>query len=185
MDSSLSVGGTWAKERLYPGLKTNNLVGSYEFSDFALQPTKYGVEEGRHIPGAAVHQYLCDFAAHYAIPLRLGTEVTTATLLDSGQWQVGYKTSPNSNGACPPHRSLQESQLLADKLVLATGLTSEPSIPSFVGEESYKEGSFTLSSSEIGRMTSRRRRRWLSWEAINRPGMCVIRRHAPAPRSTW
>ena len=36
LDSQASIGGVWAKERLYPGLKTNNMIGTYEFSDFPM-----------------------------------------------------------------------------------------------------------------------------------------------------
>ena len=54
LDYADSVGGTWASERLYPGLKTNNIVGSYEFSDFPLVPKQYGIEPGqRPIPCAS------------------------------------------------------------------------------------------------------------------------------------
>ena len=36
IDSKSSVGGVWAKEQLYPGLRANNLQGYYEFSDFPM-----------------------------------------------------------------------------------------------------------------------------------------------------
>jgi cation diffusion facilitator CzcD-associated flavoprotein CzcO len=54
LDSARSIGGTWAKERLYPGLKTNNLLGSYEFGDFPMTPGRFDVKPGHHIPGHAV-----------------------------------------------------------------------------------------------------------------------------------
>ncbi|KAI0867577.1 hypothetical protein GGS24DRAFT_515151 [Hypoxylon argillaceum] len=44
LDEGRSIGGTWAAERLYPGLKTNNVVGSYEFSDFPMDLERYGLE---------------------------------------------------------------------------------------------------------------------------------------------
>lgn len=37
IDSNQSVGGVWAKENLYPGLKTNNLVGTYEYTDYQMR----------------------------------------------------------------------------------------------------------------------------------------------------
>ena len=42
VDQAKSVGGSWAKERLYPGLKTNNVFGSSEFGDFPMVPERYG-----------------------------------------------------------------------------------------------------------------------------------------------
>src|ERR1700760_3113246 len=71
IDSSESIGGTWAKERLYPGLKTNNIIGSYEFGDFPMTPAKFGVSPGQHIPGAVVHEYLCQYAAAFDLVSRL------------------------------------------------------------------------------------------------------------------
>jgi len=32
LDSASSIGGDWASHRLYPGLKSNNILGTYEFS---------------------------------------------------------------------------------------------------------------------------------------------------------
>lgn len=36
VDSNMSVGGVWAKKNLYPGLKTNNLRGTFEYTDFPM-----------------------------------------------------------------------------------------------------------------------------------------------------
>ncbi len=138
VDSSASVGGTWAKERLYPGLKTNNVVGSYEFSDFPLDRERYGLKEGQHIPGAVVHRYLCDFVAHYDLPVRLRTDVVSATLLDTGKWQMSYRVVYLEDGGSESKFEDPESQLITDKLVLATGLTSEPSVPTLQGQEKFR-----------------------------------------------
>ena len=63
-----TVGGVWAKQNLYEGIKTNNLVGTYEYSDFPLLGNdKYGVDEGKHIPGRVMYQYLKDYAVHFDI----------------------------------------------------------------------------------------------------------------------
>ncbi|CAJ2502959.1 Uu.00g103530.m01.CDS01 [Anthostomella pinea] len=136
--SAESVGGTWASERLYPGLMTNNTAGSYEFSDFPMGPDTYGLVQGRHIPGEVVHRYLRDFADHYGLTtrIRFGTRVDTATLLNDGTWRVGYYTIENA--AEDKSRSRRTGQLLAAKLVMAAGLTSEPFIPTFPGQDSFR-----------------------------------------------
>lgn len=36
VDSNEIVHGVWAKEKLYPGLVTNNLLGTYEYTDFPM-----------------------------------------------------------------------------------------------------------------------------------------------------
>lgn len=139
LDYAESVGGTWAHERLYPGLKTNNLVGSYEFSDFPLVPEHYGIERGQHIPGRAVHSYLCDFCEAYGLTpsIRLRTKVEAATLLEGGEWHLSLSTLPAAaeHEEYPPD---QRNELITARLVLATGLTSEPFIPTLPGREDFK-----------------------------------------------
>lgn len=131
-DSAKSLGGTWAKERLYPGLKTNNLVGSYEFGDFPLDLDRFGLEPGQHIPGAVVHEYLRQFAERYDLTsrLRLRTAVVSAEMLDNGEWilQISGADDERSN----------TGSIKAKKLVVATGLTSKPSIPTFPGQGEFQ-----------------------------------------------
>ena len=53
---------------------TNNLVGTYEFIDFPMLEAgleHLGVAAGKHIPGAAVHEYLVKFAAKDNITPRI------------------------------------------------------------------------------------------------------------------
>ncbi|KAL2844528.1 hypothetical protein BJY01DRAFT_248145 [Aspergillus pseudoustus] len=131
VDESQSVGGTWARERLYPGLKTNNLFGSYELSDFPMDADRYSVDGQGHIPGHVVHAYLCDVADHFGITphLMLSTRVTGTNLLDDGSWEVSLQ-SVGQNDAV-------DDGIRAAKLVFATGLTSKPHIPNIPGSETF------------------------------------------------
>lgn len=150
LDYAESLGGTWASERLYPGLKTNNVVGTYEFSDFPLVPKEYGIEPGQHIPGRVVYSYLCDFCDAFGLTsrIRFGTKVDSATLLPNGEWQVAFTstTKPEAgvyevvSGDSLTTAGTDEKwsgTLVASKLVLATGLTSEPFIPRLPGREKF------------------------------------------------
>ncbi|KAL6242461.1 hypothetical protein RBB50_010601 [Rhinocladiella similis] len=132
VDKAQSIGGSWAEERLYPRLKTNNVLGSYEFSDFPMIPEKYGATPGTHIPGRVVHNYLCDFAAHYGIDARFQsrTTVEAATLQDDRRWTVQLLRT-DSSGAV-------KETIIADKMVIGTGLTSEPYLPTISGRDSFK-----------------------------------------------
>lgn len=67
LDSSASVGGVWARERLYPGLNSNNMLGMYEYSDFPMDEATFGVAPGQHIPGTVVHSYLTKYAEHFGV----------------------------------------------------------------------------------------------------------------------
>ncbi|KAL3442342.1 hypothetical protein BJX65DRAFT_312922 [Aspergillus insuetus] len=143
VDESQSVGGTWARERLYPGLKTNNVFGSYELSDFPMDASRYGVEGTRHIPGHVVHAYLCDVADHFGITSRLvlGTKVIATDLLDDGSWRVSLW-----NIRVDEEDAIVE-EIRAAKLVIATGLTSKPHIPKIPGSETF--GGLILHSKQL------------------------------------
>ena len=131
IDSAKSIGGTWAKERLYPGLKTNNIIGSYEFGDFPMTPEQFGVKPGQHIPGAVVHEYLCQFAEKYDLMLRMRllTKVESAELRESGEWLLQVRRVDAVND--------QKSTIMAKRIVIATGLTSEPHVPEYAGRETF------------------------------------------------
>lgn len=128
LDSAESVGGVWAKERLYPGLQTNNLYGSLAYSDFPMDEETFRVKEGEFIPGTVVHQYLHAYAEKFDIDRRIRFEsrVYKVDRKDTGGWVVHY----SQNGKT-------DKTLLARRLVLSTGLTSEPFVPLFSGDESF------------------------------------------------
>lgn len=130
----MSIGGTWASERLYPGLKTNNQLGTYEFPDFPMSTEVFGVKPREHIPGQVVHDYLVKVAEEFDIAdkIRYLTRVISAEQnTSSGGWIV--KSSKGVNGS--PEGS--ESTILARKLIVASGLTSEPFLPHFEGQSLF------------------------------------------------
>lgn len=128
-----SIGGSWAQERLYPRLKTNNVLGSYELSDYPMSPEKYETKPKCHIPGHVMHKYLSDVAVNYGIDssrLQLRTSVEAATLRDDGKWSIQLQTREDGG-------HLRQHALVAGKMVVATGLTSQPNIPTFPGQEDF------------------------------------------------
>lgn len=130
-DSGLSLGGTWAKERLYPGLKTNNMLGTYEYPDFPMDPQVFGVQPGQHIPGRVCHDYLTAYAAKFGIAdkIRYSSRVLVAEHLHDGGWVLTVSSPSSSSG--------NAQQVRARKLVVSTGLTSEPFRPRIAGEETF------------------------------------------------
>ncbi|KAI3396310.1 hypothetical protein diail_12332 [Diaporthe ilicicola] len=134
-DEAASVGGTWAEERLYPGLRTNNFLGTYEFSDFPMTPDRFDVKEGHHIPGHAVHEYLAQFAEHFCLSsrLRLRQKVEAAELLENGSWSLRVVSAD---------ADAEPRTVLSAKLVVATGLTSQPFMPEFPGEDGFNRPLF-------------------------------------------
>lgn len=137
-DSAVSVGGVWAKERLYPGLKTNNLLGTYEFSDFPMKPERFDVKPRQHIPGEVVHEYLTQFAKHFNLMPRmcLAHKVESAELLTDGSWLICIVSTGSEQ--C----RLDSQMVVANRLVVATGLTSNPYVPTFTGQENFNRDLF-------------------------------------------
>lgn len=125
-ESADSCGGTWAKTRLYPGLKSNNMVGTYEYPDFPMAEA-YNIAPNTHIPAATLHRYLTDFAKKFGVFDRVQFHTTVKVV------------QPNSNGgwkldvASPTGERTVETA----KLILATGLTSTPNMPQYASADSF------------------------------------------------
>jgi cation diffusion facilitator CzcD-associated flavoprotein CzcO len=127
-DAQDSLGGTWAAERLYPGLKSNNLWGTYEYPDFPMTTARFGVEEGSHVPGTVVHEYLKAYAAEFCIAerIQLRTKVLSAEHQDEGGWILTIASE-----------SSEKKRIVARRLIVATGLTSDAFLPHFEGQETF------------------------------------------------
>ncbi|RMZ90332.1 hypothetical protein DV736_g2427, partial [Chaetothyriales sp. CBS 134916] len=126
LESAESCGGTWSADRLYPGLKSNNMVGTYEYPDFPMSEDVYGVKQA-HIPGAVVHRYLTDFARKFGIYGRIHF-LTTVEIVEpssSGGWVLTV-THPKG-----------QSAVEAERLILATGLTSSPNLPKYANSQAF------------------------------------------------
>ncbi|KAJ4300074.1 hypothetical protein N0V88_002743 [Collariella sp. IMI 366227] len=129
LDYNPTVGGVWGQDRLYPGLKTNNMLGTFEFPDFPMDSKIYGVETGEHMTGEVMFKYLTNYAERFEIAdkIRCGTAVLTAEHQDvlEGGWELKVKKDD------------KESRIFARKLVMASGLTSEPFLPHIDGQEKF------------------------------------------------
>ncbi|KAI0744107.1 hypothetical protein C8Q80DRAFT_879065 [Daedaleopsis nitida] len=129
LESASTVGGVWAQSRLYPGLKSNNMLGTYEYPDFPMDFATFGVSPGEHIPGPTVHKYLAAYAEHFNVHprIRFNTHVDDAQKTPEG-WTL--RTTRLDTG--------EQAELLARRLVVATGLTSDPNLPSFTDQDSFR-----------------------------------------------
>ena len=132
LESAESIGGVWSERRLYPGLKSNNLLGTYEYSDFPMDQETFGVKPGEPIPGHVLHQYLQQYAKKFDVYRR----ISFYSRVESVERKDGYGWIVNSS-AIGGATNGRRRTVLARKLVISTGLTSEPFVPSFVGSESF------------------------------------------------
>lgn len=137
IEAESTCGGTWARDRLYHGLKSNNLYGSYELPDYRLDGVRYGVSEGQHIPGHVLHRYYTDYAKHFGVfdRVRFNARVLSAEATSSGSWII--TTTSSVSDASHSTQARPKFTLTAHKLIVATGLTSQPNMPSFPGAESF------------------------------------------------
>ncbi|KAL2206382.1 FAD/NAD(P)-binding domain-containing protein, partial [Sarocladium strictum] len=133
-ESSNSVGGTWSNDRLYPGLKSNNLVGTYEYPDFPMTEERFGVPPRNHVPGTVIHEYLEAYAKEFGIfeHVRFNTKVFSAEHLPEGGW-ILETAGPEGTSKVSTH-----------KLIVATGLTSEPIMPHIKGQEDFDRPLFHI-----------------------------------------
>lgn len=137
LDSQASVGGTWAKERIYTSLRTNNYYNMFQYPDFPMALGQHGAENNQHLPGIAVHEYLKSYADHFNLTprIRFGVNVVSAEHQDSGDG--GWILTLEEEGQEPSRR-----QVFAKRLIVASGLTSEPKRASFRGQEDFGGGVF-------------------------------------------
>lgn len=176
LDARAGLGGVWARERLYPTLKTNNLRGGVDFTDLALDEARFGVKEGEHVPGQAMHAYLSVYADRFGVAdkIRFGCTVVEVRRgggsrratkeaegggggergddydRDDGKegWTVEVEQQPAAGrGAGAARRQVLE----CNKLIVATGILSAPHLPTLPGADAFRaSGAALLHSSEFG-----------------------------------
>ena len=131
LDSADTIGGVWCQGRLYSNLKTNNLLGTYEYSDFPMDTATFGVKEGEPIPGPVVHEYLKAYAEKFNIyqRIRFNSRVDTVMRQEKGGWAISFSERVGD--------TTTSKNIISKRLVIATGLTSEPYVPQIAGQEDF------------------------------------------------
>ena len=98
-----------------------------------MDTARFGVKPREHIPGYVINKYLKAYASEFGIAdlIRFNTKVTTAEHQDGteGGWILTVATKGQEGTVT--------TQLYARRMILATGLTSEPFLPHFKGQEEY------------------------------------------------
>lgn len=107
------------------------MLGLLEYSDFPMDEATFGVGPGQHIPGEIVHSYLHQYARRFGVydKIRFSTRVLSAESLRDEGWRLRTRSGSSSEAV--------ESSLLTRKLIVATGLTSDPNMPKLPGSESF------------------------------------------------
>ncbi|KAK0650927.1 putative FAD-containing monooxygenase MymA [Lasiodiplodia hormozganensis] len=130
LDSESTIGGVWCRDRLYPGLKSNNMLGTFEYSDFPMDTPTFGVKPGEHIPGIVVHRYLAAYAERFGVYKRIRFNTRVESAQESSEtdgWTLSVANVATG----------EKETLNTRRLIVATGLTSQPYVPTFVGQEDF------------------------------------------------
>jgi cation diffusion facilitator CzcD-associated flavoprotein CzcO len=103
------------------------MLGTYEFSDFPMDPKLFDVKVGEHIPGTVMHEYLERYAERFGLVghIRCGTRVQSAEYREEGGWVLKVSVGE------------KEEAIQTKRLVVATGMTSEAFLPTFEGSEGF------------------------------------------------
>ena len=132
VDNGVSIGGVWSKERIYPNLFAQVGHGLFEYSFYPMK--KEGLTPDRYISGNTIHNYLNDFAKDHDLVrrIRLNTAVLNIEKTDSELWRLNLKNADS---------------LKAKKLIVASGVSSDPFTPSWPKEKFNKP---IIHSAQIG-----------------------------------
>ncbi|KAK1749790.1 indole-3-pyruvate monooxygenase YUCCA2, partial [Echria macrotheca] len=105
------------------------MLGTYEYGDFPMDTATFGVKPGEFMSGEVMHKYLTAYATKFGIidKIRYKSKVLTAEHQDGpeGGWILTVQSGSST------------TKILAKKLIVATGLTSEPFLPHFEGQEEF------------------------------------------------
>ncbi|KAI1125171.1 hypothetical protein F5Y10DRAFT_14096 [Nemania abortiva] len=115
IDSDNTVGGVWSKDRLYPNLVAQVRHGLFNYSDTPM-PRNGGNAKDPKVTGEMIHNYLRGYAEDHDLlrRIRFNTFVTDAKKFDGG-WRLSLKGT--------------DEVIETEKLMVATGVTSIPSLP--------------------------------------------------------
>ncbi|KAH8896448.1 FAD/NAD(P)-binding domain-containing protein [Thozetella sp. PMI_491] len=136
------IGGQWAYQdcaldsdasavwsSIYAGTLLNSCRDTTSFTDFPLDPARYGDYFNHRL----YLRYLCEYASHFDLEkhVRLRTKVLRCVPHDDGKWTVRIQG---------PEGAPEEKTF--DAVFACTGHLSTPVVPEFPGRDSFRGQSF-------------------------------------------
>ncbi|KAJ5448487.1 hypothetical protein N7445_003308 [Penicillium cf. griseofulvum] len=161
IDSASDIAGTWAAERLYPNLLSQNSYGLYEFSDLPLSDVVPRADDthNQFIAGWEINRYLRAWVEKWKLEkhIRLNWKVDDISRLETKEWKLNISVSTS------PGRRIT---IICDKLVLATGLTSVPNMPDTKGSsEACDDSAPVIHAKDVGEWA----RKHLGYQPLKAP----------------
>ncbi|KAJ5646378.1 hypothetical protein N7490_002750 [Penicillium lividum] len=179
LDAASDIGGTWAKERLYPNLLSQNSYGLYEFSDLSLTdavPTEGSKGNSQFIPGWKINRYLHTWVGKWGLQkhIKLNSKVNSISRLETKEWNLNVAVM----GHLVHH---QKIHIICDKLILATGLTSVPNLPDIdASKRAGKHFTQEIHAKDIGSWS----RTNLGYQPLPRPDKIIQNPQSPQPTTS-
>ena len=124
VDEDSSVGGVWSASRVYPGLIADSCAAIFDYSDLPMD-LELGLDKWADLPSASVHEYMEHFIDKF--DLRRRCKLDTKFIRVDREERTEVKRTiwiVNTEN----HSGMKE-RLFADKLIVATGICSTPSLP--------------------------------------------------------
>ncbi|KAF9559738.1 FAD/NAD(P)-binding domain-containing protein [Agrocybe pediades] len=140
-----SVGGTWARHRVYDGLHINNVHGEYRFSSLEMPLPPDFDKTGGHITGLQMCEYMETFYSKLLkdkVKFAFEEEIVSVERNATGRWRVEV------TGVQTQHKATYEFS----RVIVATGGCSNPKIPHEMSLQEAKKVGYTgmvLHSSEF------------------------------------
>jgi dimethylaniline monooxygenase (N-oxide forming) len=126
-------GGTWSRERSYPGFKAQATCPMCQFSDVPIEVPEEGVDELGYPESKYVSEYMENYLDKHVYEgvslrarFRFNTLVTKVEKSSDSLWHVHITQAD------------QETELTTRKIIVATGTTSIPNIPYLKNRSAFK-----------------------------------------------
>ncbi|PVF97884.1 FAD/NAD(P)-binding domain-containing protein [Serendipita vermifera] len=126
LESEDSLGGTWSSSRIFPELLTQQSYNQYVYPDMPYDPSNEPPCPGNYIPSHQVHRYLNQYAERWGIKDKIRFGVTAEKCQrapDGVKWELHLQ-----------RKDKETEMAICDKLIVATGLTSQPNLPEISSE---------------------------------------------------
>lgn len=173
LDNDSTVGGVWSKKRLYPNLVAQVKHGLFNYTDTPM-PGR-GRTQNDMVTGDMIHNYLQTFAEDHDLVrrIRFNTFVDKVERCpddgsgggSGGGWRVHFhdrrrRVLSEQDQEVGGDGNICRGMLDADKLMVATGVTSIPRYPALAGGDDgsvpiihsrdFGESNASLSSDKVG-----------------------------------
>lgn len=122
LESAPDLGGVWSRSRMHPAIMTQAPQGMFEYPCFPMEKLPKDKVFHGYFPGSHVTAYLNAFSTH---TLFSGKTVQDRIVFNS------HVNHINKAGKFWTVSTGSDASFTCEKLIIATGLTSTPNLPSF------------------------------------------------------